>query len=174
MGLFIKGAFKFYQVLKKDYDKKKVIQEKKGFPPNGTISFKDWELFGALLVRDRSKGGNGSDLLEHEIKSAGPGGSFEYQYHKKTGLQKLEEDRKVKHVFISYDNDYKDIKVRLIKPEQTEKIFEGWKEKIIKCYPKGDDSNSKQRCRQRIPHGVVEQQGELLMAIKDGELVYPK
>jgi len=39
------------------------------------------------------------DLSKHEVKSAENGGSFEYQYHKNTGKEKLRQDIQTGHLF---------------------------------------------------------------------------
>src|SRR5579864_7165982 len=45
----------------------------------------DWEVFASILVRDLGKKlAAGVDLSQYEVKSAVAGGSYEYQYHKKT------------------------------------------------------------------------------------------
>ena len=60
----------------------------------------DWEVFASILVKNvGSKLSKGVDLSKHEIKSAENGGSYEYQYHKNTGKQKLEDDVRVGHLF---------------------------------------------------------------------------
>jgi hypothetical protein len=46
----------------------------------------DWEVFASILVKDVGrKLVSGIDLSNYEVKSAGAGGSYEYQYHKNTG-----------------------------------------------------------------------------------------
>ncbi len=39
--------------------------------------------------------------MNYEVKSAVIGGSFEYQYHRNRGLNKLTDDRDVAHIFVA-------------------------------------------------------------------------
>jgi hypothetical protein len=60
----------------------------------------DWEVFASMLVNDLgSKLGAGIDLLNHEVKSAKRGASYEYQYHKNTGRENLARHPEVGHLF---------------------------------------------------------------------------
>lgn len=60
----------------------------------------DWEVFASILVKDvGTKLTKGVDLSKYEVKSAENGGSYEYQYHRNTGKQKLEDDIRVGHLF---------------------------------------------------------------------------
>ena len=86
-------AYTFYKFLKSNYDKKRKIYEKLGFSLAGAISYRDWEVFVAILMNDRCKPGDGCDLLRHEVKSALRGNSYEYQYHRNKGLEKLTGDK---------------------------------------------------------------------------------
>ena len=65
--------------------------------PTGSVAMSsDWEVFASMLVNDLGrKFGAGIDLANYEVKSAKRGGSYEYQYHKNTGLQKLARDIEV-------------------------------------------------------------------------------
>lgn len=68
----------------------------RGVRSAGKVISSDWEVFASILVKDVGKKlGKGVDLSEHEVKSAENGGSYEYQYHKDTGKQKLREDAEV-------------------------------------------------------------------------------
>lgn len=65
----------------------------------------DWEVFASILVKDvGTKLTKGVDLSKYEGKSAENGGSYEYQYHKNTGKQKLEDDIRVGHLFFDPQN----------------------------------------------------------------------
>lgn len=140
------------------------------FEVAGSIPPIDWELFGALLTGDDRKEGYGSDLKQHEVKSAVEGSSFEYQYHKHGGLAKLEEDKNVDHIFVSYSPDYKRVTVRLINRTILGSKFESWREGLIQNY---DSSAPKQRYRKSIAHGTVVAQGEIVFKIEDSQLVLP-
>jgi hypothetical protein len=63
----------------------------------------DWEVFASILVKDvGTKLTKGVDLSEYEVKSAEDRGSYEYQYHKNSGKQKLEDDKRVGHLFFDH------------------------------------------------------------------------
>src|SRR5690349_14831268 len=73
----------------------------------------DWEVFASMLVNDLGrKFGPGVDLANFEVKSAKRGSSFEYQYHKNTGLEKLAKDKKVGHLFFSYTDNLREVDLR--------------------------------------------------------------
>ncbi|MEM8639910.1 MAG: hypothetical protein AAGG51_14010, partial [Cyanobacteria bacterium P01_G01_bin.54] len=72
----------------------------------GSVGSKDWEVFAAILLNDRARKGDGADLEHYEVKSATTGSSFEYQYHRNHGLDKLTDDRSVDHIFVSRSKDY--------------------------------------------------------------------
>lgn len=64
--------------------------------PPGAAMPSDWVVFASILVRDVGKKlAAGVDLSGHEVKSAFSGGSYEYQYHKKSGKEKLQSDMQV-------------------------------------------------------------------------------
>jgi len=134
-----------------------------GFSINGLVSSSDWEVFAAILF-DETKKASGSDLQNYEVKSAIDGGSFEYQYHKNSGFAKIEEDKRVKHLFISYDRDYKNISVRIIEGKQMSEKLDLWKEGLQKNYDQGN-----QRYRKSISYGFVKKQGRLLFELLENE-----
>jgi hypothetical protein len=139
----------------------KVIKTYKqyGFSVNGLVSSNDWEVFAAILF-DETKKDKGSDLQNYEVKSAINGGSFEYQYHKESGFDKIDEEKGVKHLFISYDRGYENISVRIIPGEQLSQKFDSWKEGLRENYDKG-----KQRYRKNISYGFVKKEARLLFEI---------
>ncbi len=134
----------------------------------GSVPSIYWELFGAILTGDKGKEGYGSDLEHHEVKSSVQGASFEYQYHLNAGKQKLLEDINVDHVFVSYSPDYKDIDVRLVKGSALKERFDSWMPGLIANY---EGETRRQRYRKNIPYGVVARSGELMMQVRQGELV---
>ena len=134
----------------------------------GVTMSADWEVFASMLVRDvGSKLGKGIDLAGHEVKSALGGGSFEYQYHKNSGLAKLRNDMRVGHLFFSHWDYLKRVEVRYVHGKQAKKEFFGvWLKKFPTPYP--------QRYRKQIPFGWVKRHGQLILELKDGEVVFPK
>ncbi len=133
----------------------------------GSVPSVIWELFGAILTGDKGKKGYGSDLRDHEIKSAIDGSSFEYQYHLRGGQQKLTEDMGVKHLFISYSKDYRCVEVRVLMGESLKEKFLAWLPQLVENYA---GPNPRQRYRRNVPLGFVKSNGKLIMKIKDGVL----
>jgi len=168
--LNVSDAYNFYTkfILNHSRDKKRVYEEY-GFTLQGGVPSKDWEVFAAILLRDRAKPGDGADLERHEVKSAIRGGSFEYQYHKKHGLDKLEEDKTVDHIFIERSRDYSDIRVWYVDKEALIPKFDQWKPELKANY----EDDNKQRFRRSVPKGMVRQKGTLLMQVESGKLVPP-
>ena len=167
MKYHIGEAYEFYKKFIYNKEKQALLAERK-LHIAGSVPSIDWELFGAILTGDDGKGGYGSDLTKHEIKSSVLGASFEYQYHLNGGIQKLIDDMKISHVFISYSPDYRDIEVRVIKGVALKETFKDWEPGLIENY-KGP--NRKQRYRRSIPFGTVKSDGKLIMRIEHGELV---
>lgn len=100
--LQVQEAFSFYRTYILEYSRDKAeIYRKYGFSLQGSVGSKDWEVFAAILLNDRARRGDGADLVNHEVKSAVIGGSFEYQYHRNRGLNKLTDDRDVDHIFVA-------------------------------------------------------------------------
>ncbi len=126
----------------------------------------DWEVFASMLVNDLGrKFGAGIDLANYEVKSAKRGGSYEYQYHKNTGLDKLAKDMEVGHLFFDYFDNLREVDLRYLHGSQMTEFFDKWREEYPNPY--------RQRYRKNIPYGFVKQQGKLLMTLKDGEVVFP-
>ncbi len=139
-------------------------------PVAGSVHPIDWELFGAILTGARGTTGYGADLEAYEIKSAVEGNSFEYQYHLHGGVQKLEDEIRLDHIFISYVADYSGVWVRLIAGALLADRFESWRTGLVEAY---SGPNRRLRYRRSVPYGIVRQEGALLMQIKDGVLVFP-
>ncbi len=75
----------------------------RGVHSPGAAMSSDWEVFASILVRDLGKKlAAGIDLSQYEVKSATEGGSYEYQYHKLGGKQKLRRDMEVGHLFFDH------------------------------------------------------------------------
>lgn len=133
----------------------------------GSVPSIDWELFGAILTGLKRQSQYGADLGDFEVKSAVIGSSFEYQYHLHSGLQKLDEDKQVDHIFISYSKDYLEVVVRLVQGQELASIFEQWRPALIHTY-QGD--TRKQRFRKNITYNTVLKYGQVLMQINNGNL----
>lgn len=135
--------------------------------PGGVAMSSDWEVFASILVKDLgTKLGSGIDLSGHEVKSAENGGSYEYQYHKLTGKDKLRRDMEVGHLFFDHSNNLRRVDLRY--------AYGGWmKELFFKRWLKEFPDPYQQRYRKNIPFKWVKEHGILLMTLKDGEVSYP-
>lgn len=132
-----------------------------------------WELFVAILVGDIAtaksrRGTKGADLLRHEVKTAQNGRDFEYQYHKKSWAEKLEKESQINHVYVSYRPEFKDLDVRMIPGKELTHHFEKWRPLIIEAY---ECPKPKQRFRKRITYKEVVEKGQMLLRIKNGNLL---
>jgi hypothetical protein len=133
----------------------------------GQVMSSDWEVFASILVKDvGSKLAKGVDLAGHEVKSAQGAGSFEYQYHKIGGKQKLKDDMKVDHLFFSHRDNLRFVELRYIPGLQLSALFKKW----LKSFPEPYG----QRYRCQIPYGFVSEKGTLLMRLENGEVTYPE
>jgi hypothetical protein len=139
-----------------------------------SVSSKDWEIFDAILLDRQSSGKlHGSDLQGVEVKSAGfksatSGSSFEYQYHRNHGLEKLLEDAHIHHVFVSYSPDYTNVIVRLLRPDQVHDTIRSWRKRYIGSY---STSSKGGRCRPGLTYASVVARGTVLLEIRDGQMV---
>lgn len=126
----------------------------------------DWEVFASILVKDvGTKLTKGVDLSQYEVKSAEEGGSYEYQYHRNTGKQKLRSDKSVGHLFFSHADNLRRVELRYMHGSVLKKYFNAWLRSYPDPYP--------QRYRRSIPFGEVSKSGVLLMRIENGEVTVP-
>ncbi len=131
---------------------------------------RDWEVFASMLVNDVGlKLAAGIDLTNYEVKSAKRKGSYEYQYHKNSGREKLIKDAEVGHLFFEYANDLSEINLRYLHGSQLAVYFEKW----LKEFPQKREEYEGQRFRKQVPYGFVAKNGKLLMTLKDGEVAFP-
>ncbi len=123
----------------------------------------DWEVFASLLTGLKGNGGVcGIDLGSVEVKSLQGGGSFEYQYHKETGLAKLRKDMKAGHLFIVHSNYLNNVEVWFVRGGKAKKdYFSKWLKNYPCPYP--------QRYRNVIPFSWVKKHGELLLTLTSGK-----
>ncbi len=135
--------------------------------PTGNVApSSDWEVFASMLVKDVGrKLGAGIDLINYEVKSAKRGSSYEYQYHRNSGREKLAKDMIVGHLFFEYFNNLREVELRHMHGSELLSFFQDW---LIK-YP----DPYRQRYRKSIPYGFVKQHGTLLMSLRDGEVTFP-
>lgn len=126
----------------------------------------DWEVFASILVKDvGTKLGKGVDLSKHEVKSAENGGSYEYQYHKKSGKEKLQQDMEKGHLFFDHSDNLRIVELRYASGRQLHAFFNEW----LKAYP----DPYPQRYRKNIPFAWVKKNGTVLMRLRNGEVEYP-
>jgi hypothetical protein len=126
-----------------------------------------WELFAAILVGDVKKQGNGIDLLGHEVKAYQWKHSPEYQYHRKSWEEKLEEDKQAKHICIWYKEDLKDLDVFIVEGRDIAEVFESWRPEIHEAY---ETENPEKRCRKNLPKSIIEKEGILLFSIREAQV----
>ena len=173
--LEVEGAMRFYlEYILGPVQDKEDIRLEYGFSGGALVSPNDWELFAAILIRQRKSIEHyGHDLAGAEVKSAKLGGGFEYQYHLKTGEQKLENDPLVDHVFIVYSEDYQDVTVLVVMGHALRDKFDAWKPQLQANYAsRRDDSDGagKQRFRRSINHVTVIERGRAILEIRNGQL----
>jgi hypothetical protein len=150
-----------------------LLLESRGLNTKGSVPSVIWELFGSILTGQSGKLGHGSDLVGYEVKSAIHGNaSFEYQYHLNTGLQKLQEDKTVDHIFCNYSADYKNVDVYLVKGSLLAHKFDAWIPEYEQNYCDRLSSLRRQRFRKGISRSVVIKLGSLVMKIEDCDLKY--
>lgn len=144
------------------------LYKARGIPPAVVAMSADWEVFASILVNDIGrKIGAGIDLANFEVKSAKNGGSYEYQYHKDAGKEKLTKDMKVGHLFFDYHKNLEEVDLRYAHGSKMKKEFFGpWLQKFPDPYP--------QRYRKTVPFGWVKKNAKLLMSLKQGEVVFPE
>jgi hypothetical protein len=177
--LYYAEAFAFYRCHINREDFFRLLQQH-NLKTSGSVPPIAWELFGSILTGRKGKSGYGADLDGVEIKSAIQGSSFEYQYHLNTGLEKLEEDKRVDHFFCSYSADYQSFTVYFAKGKALAEYFQKWIPEYIKNYKKAEGlstteaSERRQRFRRSIPFGWISKKGTLVMQVESGKLVLPK
>ena len=128
----------------------------------------DWEVLASILVRDVGrKLAAGIDLSQYEVKSAHDCGSYEYQYHKNTGKDKLRRDAEVGHLFFDHRDNLRHVDLRYAHGSAMKQLyFSKWLADYPDPYP--------QRYRKNIPFQWVKDNGILLMTLTDGEVTYPE
>ncbi len=160
-------AYDFYQ--KHIYNvEKQALLRKYNFPLAGSVSFTDWELFAAIFTGEKKQGQSGADLSKYEVKSAIMGNGFEYQYHLHSGLEKLNDDKSVDHLFVSYSRDYQNAEIRLVKGDELAGTFEKWLPGLKKNY---SGESPRQRYRKSVGSAKASKMGEVVMSIKSGKLI---
>ncbi len=167
----ITAAIEYYRThIILPHEAKLPIYQARHISPEGIVPFRDWEVFAAVLVDDVGSGlATGSDLVRYEIKSAKFGGSFEYQYHRNTGLVKLSHDLNVDHLFIIYSDSYRYVDVYLLTKDQVKRFFAVWQPLLESNYLDA----TRQRFRRSIPYGEVTSTGTLVLQIRNAALVFP-
>jgi hypothetical protein len=168
-NLQVQEAYSFYSTYILEYSQNKAeIYEQYGFSLQGSIGSKDWEVFAAILLNDRARRGDGADLMNYEVKSAVFGGSFEYQYHRNRGLDKLTDDREVDHIFIARSETYTNVEIWLVERSKMISTLDKWLPELVQNYETAD----RQRFRRSVTYSFVRSQGVRLLEINNGELTY--
>lgn len=127
----------------------------RGIPQGSVAMSSDWEVFASMLVNDLGrKFGAGIDLANYEVKSAKRGSSYEYQYHRHTGLEKLAKDAEVGHLFFDYYENLKEVDLRYLHGSQLAEFFVRWRNEYPDPYP--------QRYRKSVPYSFVKHNGNAI------------
>jgi hypothetical protein len=144
---------------------KRRIYEARGIRLGTAVAASDWEVLASLLVGSKGNGGvSGVDLGEFEVKSAMNGGGYEYQYHKDTGVEKLNKDAVVGHLFFNHSNFLNNVELRYVHGSEAQaEHFSIWSTNYPNPYP--------QRYRNSISFGWVKKHAKLLLSINNGKLV---
>jgi hypothetical protein len=138
----------------------------RGVHTAGKALSSDWEVFASILVKDvGAKLTRGLDLSSYEVKSAENGGSYEYQYHKNTGKEKLQHDIRAGHLFFDHSDNLRKVDLRYASGPDLSEFFDLW----LREYP----DPYLQRYRKNVPFNWVKKNGLLLMSLRDGEVTYP-
>jgi hypothetical protein len=168
-NLQVQEAYSFYRAYILEYSRDKAeIYQRYGFSLQGSVGSKDWEVFAAILLNDRARRGDGADLMNYEVKSAVLGGSFEYQYHRNRGLDKLTDDRDVDHIFVARSETYTKVEIWLVERTKMISTFDRWRLELLQNY----ETAERQRFRRSVTYGFVKSQGIRLLEISDGELTH--
>jgi hypothetical protein len=166
--IYAQEAYSFYKKFILDYSQdKSAIYQLYGFTLQGSVGSKDWEVFAAILMGDRARTGDGADLVNYEVKSALLGNSFEYQYHKNHGLDKLRDDKTVDHIFVDRSKTYQDVNVWLLDRSKLISTFNKWLPELRQNYA----TETRQRFRRSVTYNFVTTNGLMILEIKDGRLV---
>lgn len=145
------------------------LYNERGVRPGAVAMSSDWEVFASMIVQDvGTKLGAGIDLAGHEVKSAGPGAAYEYQYHRKTGAAKVAKDAQVGHLFFEYSDNLRRVDLRYVHGSQMREFFDAWARELATAY-----AGDRQRFRKNVPYKWVKQHGVLLMTLENGEVTYP-
>lgn len=143
------------------------LYKARGIPSGSVAMSSDWEVFASMIVKDVGrKFGSGIDLANYEVKSAKRGSSYEYQYHKESGREKLRKDMKCGHLFFDYADNLKQVDLRYAHGTQMTSFFKLWLREFPDPY--------QQRYRKNIAYTWVKEHGKLLMTLTDGEVTHPK
>lgn len=165
--LQVQAAYSFYSRYILEYSRNKAeIYEQYDFSLQSSVGSKDWEVFAAILFNDKARRGDGADLENYEVKSATTGSSFEYQYHRNRGLNKLTEDRSVNHIFVAKSKTYTNIEVWFVERTKMLPIFDKWLPELQQNYATAE----RQRFRRSVTYSFVKSQGVRVLEISDGEL----
>lgn len=167
-NLNIQAAYNFYTSFILNYSREKgEIYRRYGFTLQRSLSSKDWEVFAAILLNDRARPDRGTDLMNHEVKSAIMGNSFEYQYHKSHGIDKLEADKSVDHIFIAHSQSYENVEVWRIERVNLIPIFNKWLPELRENH----ENQQRQRFRRSVAYGFVTTQGIRILEIQNGQII---
>jgi len=188
----LEKAWKFYQkhILEADQDLVPLLDD---YNFKNVLPEWKWEVLAAILVGDKSrkgtierhlaknpentqkggkgnsKNGNGPDLLKHEVKARMDGMGFEYQYHKNSWKEKLREEPKIVHVYISYWPNYTDFDLRIVHGSKLNDLFQEWEKEITEKF---QNKTFEGRCRPAIPYKTAVSRASLILSVRNVEITF--
>jgi hypothetical protein len=133
---FEKGLMFFHAYMYGPLQGKLRLYAARRVPSGDTTVTSDWEVFASILVKDLGrKLAAGIDLSNYEVKLALEGSSYEYQYHKNTGRQKLAHDMKIGHLFFAHADNLRRVNLRYAHGSAMKQFFERWLQEYPDPYP---------------------------------------
>ncbi|HYT42955.1 MAG TPA: hypothetical protein VEP90_11465, partial [Methylomirabilota bacterium] len=162
------AAYDFYDKFLYNEEKQKVYI-RRGFPLAKMISSTDWEAMGSELVNENKSGLHGVDLITTEVKSAVYGEGFKFDMHCHSAEEKIKNASKVKYLFFSYSLDCRDVEVRIGEGELFKDYFDKW----LLQYMKYKEIYPTKRFQRSIGFNVVKKRCNMVMEIKNRQLVFP-
>ena len=157
-----------------------------GFSSSRTVNSTSWEIWAAMLLKLRKAGPTGEDLPGWEIKSARgdcrhskdkdgvdvglTGTKFSYEYYPLSGLEKLENECALQHMYIVYKDLYASVDVWVLPGQDLVPMFKTWKTDMTKIFRGG--RHGRRDVLKSLPYGYVKAHGQQVMQIRKGTLTF--
>ena len=155
-----------------------------GFSSSRAVNSTSWEIWAAMLLKLRKAGPTGEDLPGWEIKSARgdrrlskdglrrikAGTLFNYEYYPLSGLEKLENECALQHMYIVYKDLYASVDVWVLPGQDLVPMFKTWKTDMTKIFRGG--RHGRRDVLKSLPYGYVKAHGQWVMQIRKGKLTF--